>query len=57
MILPASGSQGNSFEEERREVLDCVFEALRSHQPDPDEMAACGYLVRHLSGDKTRYAP
>jgi len=54
-ILPAAGPHRDSFEEERREVLDSVFEALCNHQPDPDEMAACGYLVRHLSGEVTSH--
>ena len=39
----------DSFEEERREVLDSVLEALRGSNPDPEEMAACAYLMRHLS--------
>jgi hypothetical protein len=37
-----------TFEEERREVLDGVLEALCWHPPDPDEMAACGHLMTHL---------
>jgi hypothetical protein len=40
----------DSFERERREVLDSVFEALCRHPPNPDEMAACALLVKHLNG-------
>jgi hypothetical protein len=39
----------DSFEEERREVLESVFEALCGRKLDQDEMAACKYLVRHLA--------
>jgi len=37
-----------TFEEERSEVLESVFEALCRHPPDADEMAACALLVKHL---------
>jgi hypothetical protein len=40
----------DTFEQERAEVLDSVFRALCGHTPDPDEMAACAYLMRHLNG-------
>jgi hypothetical protein len=40
----------STFEEERREVLEIVFQSICRHSPDPDEMAACAYLVKHLSG-------
>jgi hypothetical protein len=39
----------DSFEEERREVLDSVLETLRGRNPDPEEIDACAYLMRHLS--------
>jgi hypothetical protein len=40
----------SSFEEERRDVLESVMAALSSAASDPDEMAACSYLLRHLAG-------
>ncbi len=39
-----------TYEQERREVLDSIFESLCRHPADPDEMAACAYLVSHLTG-------
>jgi hypothetical protein len=47
------GLQVDTYEEERREVLESVFQALCRHAPDPDEMAACAFLVRHLSANAT----
>jgi hypothetical protein len=41
----------NSFEQERREVLESVMGALSTAIPDPDQMAACAHLLHHLSGD------
>ena len=38
-----------SFEQERREVLESVMEALCSAVPDSDEMAACSSLLKHLA--------
>ena len=50
LILQAAWpTMPNTLEEERREVLDSVFHALCRHEPDPDEMFACAYLVRHLT--------
>jgi hypothetical protein len=43
-------STNSSFDEERREVLESVMGALSSAVSDPDEMAACRYLLRHLAG-------
>ena len=40
----------DTFEQERGEVLESVMAALSSANPDPDEMAACSHLLRHLSG-------
>jgi hypothetical protein len=48
-ILPTRTAPAGSFEEERLEVLDSVFQAMCRHAPDADEMAACAYLVRHLA--------
>jgi hypothetical protein len=39
----------DSLEDERAEVLDSVLQALRGRTPGPDEMAACAYLLLHLS--------
>jgi hypothetical protein len=53
-ILPAAPTRrgSDSFEEERREVLESVFTALRERSADPDEMAACAYLVQHLTREE-----
>jgi hypothetical protein len=47
----------NSFEQERREVLDTVFDALSRRAPDADEMAACTFLMRHLMEPDPRPIP
>jgi hypothetical protein len=48
---PANHPPGSaSYEEERREVLESVFEALCRQGLDADETAACGYLIQHLTG-------
>ena len=39
----------NSFEQEKREVLESVMGAFCCPASDPDEMAACSYLLRHLT--------
>jgi hypothetical protein len=41
--------QTASFDEERREILTIVMGVLDSNSPDPDEMAACTYLLKHLT--------
>jgi hypothetical protein len=38
----------DTFQQERSEVLESVFEALARQPPDPDETAACLTLMRHL---------
>jgi hypothetical protein len=38
-----------SLNEERREVLESVMDVLSRENPDPGEMAACGYLLTKLS--------
>jgi hypothetical protein len=38
----------DTLQQERGEVLASVFQALRSNPADPDAIAACAYLVRHL---------
>ena len=40
--------QSASFDEERREILTSVMGVLAGNAPDPDEMAACSYLLKHL---------
>jgi hypothetical protein len=46
---------GNTtLHEERNEILECVLGALAAHPPDPDEMAACSYLLKHLSETAAR---
>ena len=52
--VPHTGGPGvrpanTSFEEERREVLDSVLDALAGNPPDPDEMAACHHLLNGLA--------
>ena len=46
---PAARPASTSLEEERREVLDSVLDALASNAPDPDEMAACRHLLKRLT--------
>ena len=41
--------QGASLDEERREILTSVMGVLDGNSPDPDEMAACSYLLKHLN--------
>jgi hypothetical protein len=38
-----------SLEEERRELLDSVVQALKTAEPDSDRLAVCGGLLRHLA--------
>jgi hypothetical protein len=57
-VIPAPPSRPVSFyqsraaatlAEERREVFESVFQSLCRESPDEDRMAACSYLLRHLS--------
>ena len=50
IVRPGDPCDGSSFEQERREILESVMTALATTAPDPDEMAACSYLLRHLAG-------
>ena len=52
-----SAASGTTLDEERREVVAGVLEALAGNSPDPDEMAACSYLLRHLSRTLIHYGP
>jgi hypothetical protein len=40
----------DTFEQERQEVLDNVFRAFSGFS-DHDEMAACAFLMRHLTAE------
>jgi len=53
---PGAGPKYTSLDEERREIVASVLGALAGNPPDPDEMAACGYLLKHLSQTAGRYA-
>jgi mono/diheme cytochrome c family protein len=43
-----------AFDEERRDVLAGVMEAMQSPEPDADRDAACCYLLRHLAASASR---
>jgi hypothetical protein len=45
-------NRGSPWEEERREVLDSVLQAMAATKPDPDRTAACRYLLRHLAASR-----
>jgi hypothetical protein len=53
---PAAG-QPNSLDEERREIVATVLVALTDHSPNPDEMAACSHLLKHLADTAGRRPP
>jgi hypothetical protein len=46
---PAAGQPNTSLDEERREIVASVLSALAGNSPDPDEMAACSHLLKHLA--------
>ncbi len=50
IVRPGEPCDGSSFERERREILESVMTVLSTSAPDPDEMAACSYLLKHLAG-------
>ena len=39
----------STFEEERRELLASIFQAIALRPPDADRTAACARLLRHLA--------
>jgi len=41
--------QLSTFEEERREALESVLQAMAAEGPDAARSAACDYLLRHLT--------
>ena len=51
---PGACPANTSFEEERREVLDSVLDALAGNAPDPDQMAACRHLLKRLGETAAR---
>jgi hypothetical protein len=53
---PEAGPANTSLEEERREVLDSVLEAMAGNPLDPDEMAACRHLLKRLSETAGRHS-
>ena len=48
-VLPVD----NTLDEERREIVASVLGVLAGNPADPDEMAACSYLLQHLSQTAT----
>ncbi len=50
-----TGPQNASIHEERREILASVLVALAANSPDPDEMAACSHLLKHLAETAGRW--
>lgn len=44
----------SSLEEERGEILASLRDVLAAHPPDPDEMAACSRLLKHLAQTAAR---
>jgi hypothetical protein len=52
---PGAGAQNASLHEERREILASVLGALAANAPDPDEMAACSRLLKHLAETAGRW--
>ena len=46
---PGARPANASLDEDRREVLDSVLEALAGNPPDPDELAACRLLIKRLT--------
>ena len=46
---PAAVPVDKTLDGERREIVASVLGALAGNPADPDEMAACSYLLQHLS--------
>lgn len=53
---PGAGPRNTSLDEERREIAATVLGALAGNAHDPDEMAACIYLLKHLSQSAGRHS-
>ena len=54
--IPLTGPHSASLDEERREVLASVMIVLAGQASDPDETAACNYLLKHLTQTARRAA-
>ena len=54
---PGALLENVTLDEERREIVASVLSALAGNPPDPDEMAACSYLLKHLSHTAGRPGP
>jgi hypothetical protein len=52
---PGARPANTSLEEERREVLDSVLDAMAGNPRDPDEMAACRHLLKRLAETAGRH--
>jgi hypothetical protein len=48
------GRAPTSLEEERRELLDSLLQALKTAELEADRLAVCGGLLRHLARDGRR---
>ena len=54
---PGALTEKTTLGEERGEIVASVLGALAGNPPDPDEMAACSYLLKHLSQTASRRGP
>jgi hypothetical protein len=54
---PGAVPENSTLDEERREIVASVLGALAGNPADPDEMAACSYLLKHLSQTASRPGP
>ena len=54
---PGALPENVTLDEERREIVASVLSALAGNAPDPDQMAACSYLLKHLSQTASRPRP
>jgi hypothetical protein len=54
---PGALPEDATLDEERREIVASVLSALAGNPPNPDEMAACSYLLKHLSQTARRPGP
>ena len=54
---PGALPEDATLDEERREIVASVLSALAGNPPGPDEMAACSYLLKHLSQTARRPGP
>ena len=45
----------DSLREERHELFESVMQSMGGAEPDPDRLAACAYLLRHLARTSAQY--